>query len=221
MNNDFWVTSEAICQWFSRVTLVKIICKSPHSWPKNHGNSCIILYVFHEEEFQLNVLWTEIYQYFHVVGDEKLAKSNNFHSIKQTSKCLGLNVSMLIFVTNISLYGWVKTFSYCIILIFWGNMQIYMNFFSFYKLNWYKKSVPIEENSKFILHNQHHGCWWPGDRRSQGICIHGTDLVLPGIFHSQHAPERLQFQPCMRDDKMFQNWHMSIRKTNPSNFPTV
>ena len=37
LNNAFWVTSEAICQWFSRVTKswVKIIGKSPHEWPKN------------------------------------------------------------------------------------------------------------------------------------------------------------------------------------------
>ena len=37
VNNDFWVTSEAICQWFSRVTKsgVKIIGKLPHEWPKN------------------------------------------------------------------------------------------------------------------------------------------------------------------------------------------
>ena len=36
MNNDFLVTSEVICQWFSRVTKsrVKIIGKSPHEWPK-------------------------------------------------------------------------------------------------------------------------------------------------------------------------------------------
>ena len=50
MNNDFWVTRDAIYQWFSLVTssLVKIIGKSPHSWPKIviHGNSCIILYIF-------------------------------------------------------------------------------------------------------------------------------------------------------------------------------
>ena len=71
MNNDFWVTREAICQWFSLVTssLVKIIGKSPHEWPKRrfandfhswkllanrltsdpkiviHGNECIILYI--------------------------------------------------------------------------------------------------------------------------------------------------------------------------------
>ena len=36
MNNDFGVTSEAIYQWFSRVTKsrVEIIGKSPHEWPK-------------------------------------------------------------------------------------------------------------------------------------------------------------------------------------------
>ena len=38
VNNKFLVTSEVICQWFSRVTKswVKIIGKSPHEWPKNH-----------------------------------------------------------------------------------------------------------------------------------------------------------------------------------------
>ena len=37
MNNDFWVTSEAICQWFSRVTKswVKIIGKSPQEKIRN------------------------------------------------------------------------------------------------------------------------------------------------------------------------------------------
>ena len=49
VNNDFWVTSEAICQWFSRVTKsrVKIIGKSHHEWPKFviHGNECIILFL--------------------------------------------------------------------------------------------------------------------------------------------------------------------------------
>ena len=50
MNNDFLVTREVICQWFSLVTssLVIIIGKSPHSWLKIviHGNSCIILYIW-------------------------------------------------------------------------------------------------------------------------------------------------------------------------------
>ena len=36
VNNDFLVTSEVTCQWFSRVTKsrVKIIGKSPHEWLK-------------------------------------------------------------------------------------------------------------------------------------------------------------------------------------------
>ena len=37
VNNDILVTREVICQWFSFVisSLVKIIAKSTHSWPKN------------------------------------------------------------------------------------------------------------------------------------------------------------------------------------------
>ena len=49
VNNGVWVTSEAICQWFSRVTKsrVKIIGKSHHEWPKIviHGNECINLFL--------------------------------------------------------------------------------------------------------------------------------------------------------------------------------
>ena len=44
-----FVTSEAIQQWFSRVTKsrVKIIAESPHEWQKIviHGNECIILFL--------------------------------------------------------------------------------------------------------------------------------------------------------------------------------
>ena len=49
VNNDFFVTSEAIRQWFSRVTKsrVKIIAESPHEWQKIviHSNECIILFL--------------------------------------------------------------------------------------------------------------------------------------------------------------------------------
>ena len=50
VNNDFWVTSEAICQWFSRVTKsrVKIIGKNRITSDPNiviHGNACIILFL--------------------------------------------------------------------------------------------------------------------------------------------------------------------------------
>ena len=30
-----------------------------------------------------------------------------------------------------------------------------------------------------ILLSQYHGCWWPGDTRSQGISSHDIDLVIP------------------------------------------
>ena len=46
VNNDFWVTREAICQWFSLVTsyLVKIIGQSPHSWHKNRYSRLLVYY---------------------------------------------------------------------------------------------------------------------------------------------------------------------------------
>ena len=39
-----------------------------------------------------------------------------------------------------------------------------------------------------ILHNQYHGCWWPGDARRQGISSHSADLILLKnvIFWFQH-----------------------------------
>ena len=46
MNNDFWVTRDVICQWFSLVTssLVKIFGKLPHSWPKNRYSRQLMHY---------------------------------------------------------------------------------------------------------------------------------------------------------------------------------
>ena len=39
----------------------------------------------------------------------------------------------------------------------------------------------------FVLYNQCHGCWWPGDTRSQGISSHGIDYFFRNIPVS--APE--------------------------------
>ena len=46
MNNDFWVTRDAICQWFSLVSW-KLLANRLTRDPKIviHGNSCIILYI--------------------------------------------------------------------------------------------------------------------------------------------------------------------------------
>ena len=51
MNNEFWVTSEAICQWFSRVTSEshewKLLANRITSDPKIviHSNECIIIFL--------------------------------------------------------------------------------------------------------------------------------------------------------------------------------
>ena len=47
MNNDFFVKSKAIRQWFSRVTKsrVKIFAKSPHEWQKIVTN--VLFYFLH------------------------------------------------------------------------------------------------------------------------------------------------------------------------------
>ena len=42
MNNDFWVTREAICQWKS---LANRLTREPKI--VIHGNSCIILYILY------------------------------------------------------------------------------------------------------------------------------------------------------------------------------
>ena len=41
------------------------------------------------------------------------------------------------------------------------------------------KSFIMEDNDLFTIQNQYHGCWCPGDTRSQGISSHGIDLVFP------------------------------------------
>ena len=33
-----------------------------------------------------------------------------------------------------------------------------------------------------LFHSQYHGCWWPGDARSQSISSHGIDLIKPRLL---------------------------------------
>ena len=49
----------------------------------------------------------------------------------------------------------------------------------FANLTWHKylKSSLMEDQGFFILQSQYHGCWWPGDRRNQGISSHDVGLV--------------------------------------------
>ena len=36
----------------------------------------------------------------------------------------------------------------------------------------------MEDKELPALYMQYHGCWWPGDTRSQGISSHDIDLIL-------------------------------------------
>ena len=48
---------------------------------------------------------------------------------------------------------------------------------SFFYFFWPKSFLRVDKDL-FILHSQYHGCWWPGDARSQGISNHDIDLFL-------------------------------------------
>ena len=52
--------------------------------------------------------------------------------------------------------------------------------FCFSTMRWHRslKSFLGEDKDLFTLLSQYHGCWCPGDVRSQGINSHGIDLVL-------------------------------------------
>ena len=37
----------------------------------------------------------------------------------------------------------------------------------------------MEDRNMFILQSEYHGCWWPGNARSQAISSNNIDLVIP------------------------------------------
>ena len=41
-----------------------------------------------------------------------------------------------------------------------------------------QKSFSMEDMNTVILYSQNHGCWYPGDERSQCISSHGIGLIL-------------------------------------------
>ena len=47
VNNDFWVTRDAICQWFSWKLLTNRLTRDPKI--VIHGNLCIILYIYNAD----------------------------------------------------------------------------------------------------------------------------------------------------------------------------
>ena len=67
---------------------------------------------------------------------------------------------------------------------FRGNINMYLHFVSFLHIDMTQvlKILPRilkQEKDLSILYNQYHGCWCPGDVRSQGISSHDIDLGKP------------------------------------------
>ena len=65
---------------------------------------------------------------------------------------------------------------------FRGNINIYLHFVSFLHIDTTQvvEILPqVRPEPTPILHSQYHGCWCPGDVRSQGISSHDIDLVKP------------------------------------------
>ena len=63
--------------------------------------------------------------------------------------------------------------------------------FIFWKHDNMFESFLIEDENLFKLLSQYHGCWWPGNARSQCISGHGIDLVVPQ--HSGFVTTRVDF----------------------------
>ena len=84
MNNDFWVTRGAIYQWFSLVTssLVKIIGKSPHSWPKSRYSRQFMHHsLYHEQD----PIWSFATQF---LSELRYFQSNILFEIWSTGLCV-------------------------------------------------------------------------------------------------------------------------------------
>ena len=58
----------------------------------------------------------------------------------------------------------------------------------------------MENKDLPILHSQDHGCWWPGDARSQGINNRDIDLLKPGQFGLRTL--RVKTRKCKKN-----GWH--------------
>ena len=102
-----------------------------------------------------------------------------------------------------------------------GNIQIWLYFLSFHETSM-KQVVQILHRGidmdPFLLHGKYHGCWCPGDIRSQGISSHGIDAVLSeysGSSTSGVKPRRIDGnmfgQPSMDSQSRFSHGHYRDR----------
>ena len=134
MNNAFWVTSEAIYQWFSRVTKsrVKIIGKSHHEWPKT--SRVKIIGKSHHEWPKKRYSWQRIYYFisytqFYVLNTQFFLKQSAIGHIAIVVKdglfWLGIVTSpqLICDVTPTGYTSIVTSYS-SIVLIYLGHVSI-------------------------------------------------------------------------------------------------
>ena len=66
--------------------------------------------------------------------------------------------------------------------LFWEIIKVHLHFLLFPNTEMVQllvvENLFVEDKDLFILYIQYHGCWCPGDTRSQGISSHGIDLIL-------------------------------------------
>ena len=74
---------------------------------------------------------------------------------------------------------------------FRGNINIYLHFVSFLHI-YTTQVVEILPQVRQELHSQYHGCWCPGNVRSQGISSHDIDLFKPRWL----SPHTLRVTKC-------------------------
>ena len=70
------------------------------------------------------------------------------------------------------------------------HKDVFAFFYPFSTLSWHRwfKSLLVEDNNQLILHGQCHGCWWPGDARSQSISSH--DIGPVGLEYPNFSTKR-------------------------------
>ena len=81
---------------------------------------------------------------------------------------------------------------------------------NFQNINKHLQVVEIclaEERSLFILHNQYHCCWWPGDTRSQDISNHGIGLICMEYSHFSTKRVKAWINSMWPSDAIW--WHIS------------
>ena len=72
--------------------------------------------------------------------------------------------------------------TFVVLILFW-NIKIYLHYLNTESEMAQVVNPSLTENKNvFILHEQHHGCWCPVDKKSLDISCRSIDLVILEYF---------------------------------------